>query len=73
LKPSPCDIATAVRVPEAIELRFGRREARSPGTVGAAMTHRVRLDLQAARHLEEILARVLGLLESAPGTGAPQP
>lgn len=68
LKPATCTIATAIRKSEAIELRFGCLEARAPGSVGATITHRVRLDLPAARCLEEALSRLLGSLEAAAQT-----
>ena len=69
LKPITCTIATAMRKTETIELRFGCLESRSPYSVGSTMTNRVRLDLPAAKFLEEALSRVLGALESDPTTG----
>lgn len=59
---SRCEVVAVVRAPDGVELRFGTLEGRAhcPGAVGAALTHRVRLDLSAARHLEEALTRVLG-------------
>jgi len=69
LKPITCTIATAMRKAETIELRFGCLESRSAYSVGSTMTNRVRLDLPAAKFLEEALSRVLGALESDPTTG----
>lgn len=62
-----CSIVAAARAVRGIELCFGVIESRQTctGSVGPRLAHRVRLDTEAARHLEEALTRVLGAQPAA--------
>jgi hypothetical protein len=66
LRTAGCDLVSVVPAPDGVDLWFGLREPRDhcPGSTGAAPSLRIRLASTAARHLEEVLSRVI----AAPGT-----